>query len=119
MNFEIKLNSLYICVKDMDRAINFYEQLFNCKVSTKDDIFSSFQLESFRFCLFNNEKVKEAVTFGDNCLPSFQVNDMTILMDKLKELNCDIVFPLTKINNNLVLEFKDCEGNDIEVYCPL
>ena len=33
------------------------------------------------------------------------------------ELNAKIVFPLTKIKNNWVLEFKDSEENDIEVYC--
>ncbi|MDT8718344.1 VOC family protein [Clostridium sp. 19966] len=119
MNFEIKLDSLYVCVKDMERAINFYEQLFNHKVYIKDEVFSVFQVGSFRFCLFDNSKVKEQVTWGDNCLPSFQVNDMNILLNKLKELACEIVFPLTKIKDNWVLEFKDSEGNDIEAYCHL
>ncbi|KYH34253.1 hypothetical protein CLTEP_18280 [Clostridium tepidiprofundi DSM 19306] len=65
MRLELTLNSLYICVKDMNRAINFYEQFFEQKVDKKDDIFSVF------------------------------------------------------INENQVLEFKDSEGNDIEVYCRI
>ena len=119
MGLELTINSLYICVKDMNRAINFYEQFLEQKVDKKDDIFSIFNVNGFRFCLFNNSKVNEAVTWGDNCLPSFEVNDIEILLKKLKALNAEIVFPLTKINENDVLEFRDSEGNDIEVYCKI
>ncbi|MBL4932237.1 VOC family protein [Clostridium paridis] len=117
MSFKITINSLYICVKDMERAIGFYEKFFEQDVDRKDDVFSIFNLNGFRFCLFNNSKVNEEVTWGDNCLPSFEVDDMEKLNKKLDELNAEIVFPLTKINENLVMEFKDSEGNDIEVYC--
>lgn len=119
MNIEIKLNSLYICVKDMKRAIEFYENFLEQPVYIKDEVFSIFELDGFRFCLFNNSKAGEKVSWGDNCLPSFEVNDIDILIEKLKELNAEIVFPLTQINNNWVLEFKDSEGNDIEVYSKL
>ena len=116
MPLNITLKSLYICVKDMDRAIDFYEQFLEQQVDDKDDIFSRFNINGFRFCLFNNSKVNEDVTWGDNCLPSFEVNDIQSLIEKLKILNSEIVFPLTKINENWVLEFRDSEGNDIEVY---
>ena len=119
MDFEIKLNSLYICVKDMERAINFYQNLFENPVDVKDEVFSIFQLKDFRFCLFNNSKVNEKVSWGDNCLPSFEVNDIDILIKKIKALEAEIVFPLTQINDNWVLEFKDSEGNDIEVYSKI
>jgi predicted enzyme related to lactoylglutathione lyase len=59
--------------------------------------------------------VNENVTWGDNCLPSFKVNDINKIIEKLKILDREIVFPLTKIHDNWVLEFKDTEGNDIEV----
>lgn len=116
MKLEMKLNSLYICVKDMKRAIDFYEELFEKKVSIEDEVFSIFNLDGFRFCLFDNSKVDEKVTWGDNCLPSFEVNDMDKLIEKLTELKIKIVYPRAKIKDNWVLEFKDSEGNDIEVY---
>lgn len=119
MNLSVKLNSLYICVKDMERAIGFYENFLEQSVYIKDEVFSIFELDGFRFCLFNNNKVGEKVSWGDNCLPSFEVNDIDALIEKLKVLNAEIVFPLTQINNNWVLEFKDSEGNDIEVYSKL
>jgi len=117
LELKITLNSLYICVKDMDRAISFYERFFEQKVDKKDDVFSIFIISDFRFCLFNNCKVNEAVTWGDNCLPSLEVNDMNKLIEKLKSLKAEIIFPLTKINENLVLEFADSEDNHMEVYC--
>lgn len=117
MDFEMTLNSLYVCVKDMERAIDFYEKFFEQSVNKRHEVLSIFNFKGFRFCLFNNSKVNEEVTWGDNCLPSFEVNDMDKLIKKIDELGAEIVFPLTKIDRNLVLEFKDSEGNDIEVYC--
>ncbi|WP_298839604.1 VOC family protein [Clostridium sp.] len=117
MKLKITVNSLYICVKDMDRAISFYEQLFEQTVDKKDDIFSIFIIMGFKFCLFNYSKVNETVIWGDNCLPSLEVNDITKLIEKLKLLRAEIIFPLTKINKNWVLEFTDSEGNNIEIYC--
>lgn len=112
---KFKINSLYICVKDMDRAINFYESLLDEKVTERDEIYSVFDINGFRFGLFANEKMNEKHTFGDNCLPSFQVENITEAQEKLALLNSKIVFPLTKIKNNWVLEFTDSEGNHIEL----
>lgn len=115
----MKLNSAYLCVKNMDRAIAFYEKFLEQPVKVKDEIFSIFDFNGFRLCLFAPDKVKEKVTYGDNCLLSFEVDDMDELIKKLKELNAKIVYPLTKIGNNSVLEFRDTEGNDVEMYCKL
>ncbi len=35
MDLEFKLKSLYVCVKDMKRAIEFYESLLGQKVTEK------------------------------------------------------------------------------------
>lgn len=63
MNLNFKINYLYVCVKDIKRAIDFIK--------------------------------------------------------RLHELKCEIVFPLTVIGRNEVLEFKDSEGNYIEVTSPI
>ncbi|KIE47189.1 putative lactoylglutathione lyase [Clostridium argentinense CDC 2741] len=47
------------------------------------------------------------------------MNNINKLTKKLLELNAEVNFPLTKINNNWVLEFIDSEGNEIEVYCEV
>jgi len=116
---EFRIRSLYICVKDMERAINFYESLLNQTVIERDDVYSIFDINGFRFGLFANEKVNEKHIYGDNCLPSFEVDNIELAQKKLLLLNCPIVFPITKIKNNWVLEFADSEGNHIELTSPL
>lgn len=68
MNCIIK--SLYICVKDMNRAIDFYENLFEQTVTVRDEIYSVFDINGFRLGLFAYEKVNEKHVFGNSCLPS-------------------------------------------------
>jgi len=108
MSYKIKLNSFYLCVKDLKRAVNFYEQLLNQKVEENGSLF----IINGNYQAANDKRV----VFGHNCLPSFEVDDIKALMKKLEELQVEIVFPLTRIGNNWVLEFRDSEGNDIEVY---
>ncbi len=107
------INSLYLCVTDMERAILFYESFFEQKVTHKDDIYSIFDINGFRLGLFAFEKVQEVHTFGNNCLPSVSVENISIFNKKLESLK--IIFPATKIGNNWVAEFEDSEGNHIEM----
>ncbi|ACO86626.1 VOC family protein [Clostridium botulinum] len=119
MDLKFKLKLLYVCVKDMKRAIDFYESLLGQEVTKKNHIYSVFDINGFRYGLFANEKMNEAKKWGNNCLPSLEVNDINLILKKLEKLNCKIVFPLTIIGENQVLEFEDSEGNDIEITCPL
>ncbi len=115
MEFHIK--SLYLCVKNMERAIKFYEELFEQKVTEKDDIYSVFDINGFRLGLFAYEKKNEAHTFGSNCLPSISVESLECLKEKLN--GKEICFPITKIGSNWVAEFVDSEGNHIEMTAPV
>ncbi len=115
---QFNICSLYICVKDMDRAIHFYEKLLEQEVMERDEIYSVFDISGFRFGLFAFEKMNEKHVYGNNCLPSLAVDDIVRIQEKLSGLNCPIVFPLTKIRSNWVMEFADCEGNHIEVTAP-
>ena len=107
------ISSLYICVEDMDRAIKFYEDLFEQSVTERDNIYSVFALNGFRFGLFAYKIVNEKHTFGSNCLPSISVENLDILNAKIK--GKEICYPLTKIGKNWVVEFVDSEGNHIEM----
>jgi predicted enzyme related to lactoylglutathione lyase len=115
MNWNIK--SLYLCVVDMDRAIAFYEDLLEQTVTVRDDIYSMFDINGFRLGLFAYQKMNERHTFGNNCLPSLEVNSIDVLKNKLSKLK--IVFPLTQIGVNWVAEFQDSEGNHIEITTPI
>lgn len=113
---EFHINSLYLCVKDMDRAINFYEDFFEQKVTEKSDIYSVFDVNGFRLGLFAFEKMNEQHTFGSNCLPSISVDSLSSMQKKLK--GKELCFPVTRIKNNFVAEFIDSEGNHIEITAP-
>lgn len=115
MNCNIR--SLYICVKDMERAIHFYETFFEKKVIIHDEIYSIFDINGFRFGLFAFEKMNEKHNFGSNCLPSIDVESIEIL--KQKTQNLELCFPLTQIGTNWVVEFIDSEGNHIELTTPV
>lgn len=109
----MKINSLYICVKDMDRAINFYKDFFEVDPIIKDVVYSVFDVSGFRFGLFNYQEMNEEHSYGSNCLPSIEVDNLYMLKEKTK--NLEICFPLTIINGNYVTEFIDSEGNHIEL----
>ena len=109
--------SLYLCVKDMNRAIKFYEGLFEQNVTERNDIYSVFDINGFHFGLFAYEKANEPHTFGSNCLPSICVGSLEVLQAKLSEK--EICFPITQIGNNWVAEFVDSEGNHIEITAPV
>ena len=79
----MNLKSLYICVQDMNRAIEFYEELLGQTVTEKDDIYSVFDINGFRLGLFAYEKKGESHEYGSNCLPSLSVDSKAILEKKI------------------------------------
>ena len=113
----MKINSLYVCVNDMKRAIDFYTVLFEKEPIKKDQIYSVFDINGFRYGLFAYNEMKEEHTFGSNCLPSIEIESLEILKNKTADL--EICFPLTKIGNNWVIEIIDSEGNHIELTTPV
>ena len=115
MNFNIR--SLYICVRDMDRAIRFYEDFFEQPVTERDPLYSVFDIHGFRFGLFAYQAVGEKHTFGSNCLPSISVDSIEALERKTQ--GKELCFPLTRIGRNWVVEFVDSEGNHVEMTAPV
>ena len=100
----------------MDRAISFYEDLFERPVLVRDELYSVFDLYGFRFGLFAYKLVNETHVFGSNCLPSINVDSYDDLVCKLQ--GKQLCFPLTEIGDNWVAEFVDSEGNHIEITAP-
>ena len=52
-----RIESMYLCVNDMDRAVSFYEQFFEQRVTKKDEIYSIFDINGFRLGLFAYKKI--------------------------------------------------------------
>ncbi|WP_310603612.1 VOC family protein [Anaerosporobacter sp.] len=108
-----RIESLYLCVKDMGRAIRFYEEFFEQQVAEKDEVYTVFEIQGFRLGLFAFEKRNESHVYGSNCLPSISVESLEVLKNKIDGL--EICFPLTQIGSNWVAEFVDSEGNHVEI----
>ena len=95
-----RIESMYLCVNDMDRAVSFYEQFFEQRVTKKDEIYSIFDINGFRLGLFAYKKMNEEVL-------------------KAKISSYKLCFPLTPIGTNWVVEIIDSEGNHIELTAPI
>lgn len=113
----VRIRSLYLCVTDMDRAIDFYEKFLERPVLKRDEVYSVFEADGFRLGLFAFQKAGEEHIFGSNCLPSIEVEDLETLRQKLSGL--PVCFPLSRIGSNWVAEFVDSEGNHIELTAPV
>ena len=111
-----KLESAYISVENTERAINFYKWFLERSAAKKGESLYLFDVDGFRLFLFDHNNEHEEVKYGDNCLLSFEVDNAEKTKKKIEERNLKIVFPLNIIQNNLVFEFEDPEGNHIEVF---
>lgn len=114
MAYKIKLNSFFLYVKDLKRAICFYERILGQKVTDEEK--GLFIHNDIHLYLYDYQESEKSIIFGDNCLLSFEVDIMDNFIKTLNELGSPIVFPLMQIGSNYVMEFRDSEGNDVEVY---
>ena len=111
-----KLESAYITVENIDRALNFYEWFLKRSAAKKGESLYLFDVDGFRLFLFDHNNENEKAKYGDNCLLSFEVDNAEKSKEKIEERNLKIIFPLTEILDNMVFEFEDPEGNHLEVF---
>ncbi len=116
MTMKPQIKAIYVAVKDMDRAVKFYEDIFDVKVSSKDERMSSFDFENISFLLYNPALDGEGVSNGNNVVPNIEVKDINKMLELVKSKNCKIVMPLEKIEEYQIFQIKDTEGNVIEFY---
>ena len=111
-----QIKAIYISVKNMNRAVKFYEEIFDVKVSSQDERMSSFNFDNISFLLFNPNIDGETVSSGNNVVPNIEVEDVNKMLKLVKDKGCKIVMPLEKIDKYLIFQTKDTEGNIIEFY---
>ncbi len=106
----MKLNSLYVTVEDMDRALRFYEKLFQKKAEVKNERYSYFELGPISFGLYNSAAEGETVKKGENCVPNFEVKGLQTWYQRVKTISPD-VGPIISADNMRLFQFRDSEGN--------
>ena len=111
-----QIKAIYVSVKDMDRAVKFYEEIFDVKVSFQRERMSSFNFDNISFLLFNPNIDGETVSSGNNIVPNIEVEDVNKMLKLVKDKEYKIVMPLEKIDKYLIFQIKDTEGNVIEFY---
>lgn len=111
-----QIKAIYVAVQDMDRAVKFYEDIFDVKISSKNERMSSFDFDNITFLLFNPKIDNETISSGNNVVPNIQVEDINKMLELIKSKNCEIVMPLEKIEKYHIFQAKDSEGNVIEFY---
>jgi len=111
-----KIKALYLSVKNMKRAVGFYEEIFNKEISSFDQRMSSFDFDNITLLLYNPSADGEKTVVGNNVVPNIEVEDAKEMFKKLKDKGLKIVMPLEKIGKHLIFQVKDTEGNTIEFY---
>lgn len=117
MASQMKLNSLYVSTKDFDRARHWYEKiLFQREPDMETDRFVSWVLDGVYFGVFNPKITGETISFGNNCVPNIEVNNIEELHERLVSESVEIVMKPHKVNETKIFQCLDSEGNTLEFY---
>jgi predicted enzyme related to lactoylglutathione lyase len=113
----MKINSLYVSVKDRNRAKNFYQNIiFEREPSLITDRFVFFNIDGFLFGLFDPIVIGEKVQYGNNTVPTIEVNDIHGLHQRLSKFGVKTILPLQEVNETKIFQVEDTEGNILEFY---
>ncbi len=114
---KVKIGAIYITVKDMDRAISFYEKVLGQKVTEKDKRMSSFVIDGGTLLLYDSKSDGEKVKFGNNVVVTFEVDDLDAIQKITTAKKCEVIMPVSDLGKYKIFQVKDLEGNLIEFYC--
>jgi uncharacterized protein len=110
-----------IPVLDLDRAVQFYSQCFNCEFER-----GSVHDNEMAFFIFDPKisAVPGALAKGKTYLPSLSgtliylsTNDVSLSLSKVTQAGGLELFPRTEVPGyGWVAEFQDCEGNRVGLF---
>lgn len=138
----LKLGSTYLFVKDMEKSIVFYEQLLEMKVTSKNyNRWAQFDFKGNCIGLMNqkydDERIKNTeesedvyskeylkkyenykITYGNNFVLNFYIDDLKAEYKRLKNLNIGRVSSIMYLNVASPYYFftvEDPDGNVLEI----
>ncbi|MFC7140842.1 VOC family protein [Halosimplex aquaticum] len=113
----MKLSTVYVGVEDMDRALAFYEDVFQAEPEQAEQRFSIFEFDGADFGLYNAGADGHEFDFGNNCVPNFEVEDVDSAYERISALAPEVVSDgIFDIDGYRGFHFLDTEGNTIEVF---
>lgn len=110
------IDSLYVSVKDMKRAIGFYKKLFQNDPKHVEDRYSYFLVGKISFGLYCPEVDGEKMKIGNNCVVNFRVKDIEAEYKRVKKFTKNIDKKIQIYGSVSLFQFKDSEGNTLETY---
>lgn len=138
----LHLGSTYLIVKDMEKSISFYEALLDMKVSAQNyNRWAQFNIGHNCIALWNpkydEERIKRGdnleeayseeylsyqknnkITYGNNFVLNFYIDDLKAEHKRLKELNIGKVSKIMYLNvasPYYLFMVEDPDGNQIEI----
>jgi predicted enzyme related to lactoylglutathione lyase len=112
----MKLNALYVGTTNMRRSLDFYREVFRRAPAQEQERFSIFNLGGAAFGIFYAAYDGEDLTFGNNCVPNIQVDDIGAEYERLSALALRIDRGIREIGSYRYFQFADLDGNWIELY---
>lgn len=113
---QMDLSSVYVCVEDMQRALEFYRELFGMEPSQEDRRYSMFEVGAVDFGLYDPGYDGFDVEFGDNCIPNFEVEDLEAAYSRIESIAPHVDDDVLVFGDYRTFHFVDTEGNEIEVF---
>ena len=114
----MKLRYIVIKVKDIERAKDFYSRFLNMEpTKIERERMVVFDLQNIKIGLYNPIADGDSLSdsdFGRNCYACFGVDDVELELKRVSEFAEIIVHK--KVDYHDWFEFKDSEGNLLEVH---
>ena len=118
---KVKLDHVYVSIKDMDRAIKFYEDLLDMKVTHREkNTWADFDVGSgFYLGLINPKINSDKRIVGNNAIPVFFADNVDAVFEKVKKHKVKILFQPENLEFTdypyRCFQCEDTEGNIIEI----
>lgn len=117
----MKLDAMYVVVKDMVSARAFYARVFEREPTLVDERFSGFDLGGALFGLLSAAHFGEAVdtgrlVYGNNCVPNIRVSDLAALYARLQAVAPPEITVIQHTGPYRLFQVQDVDGNRIEFY---
>jgi predicted enzyme related to lactoylglutathione lyase len=112
----LRLNHIYLSVEDMERAIAFWESIFQAKIAARNrDRWANFEECGVYLGLYRPAYDGGKYSVGDNVTIVLETEDIATEHQRVKTITEKISNLLNAGPNYRYFHFRDLEGNLIEV----
>jgi predicted enzyme related to lactoylglutathione lyase len=109
-----RIQSVYYTVKDMDRAVDFYTNVFGMKLKFRDgNKWAQFDGGNVGVALSSPE---ESASMEGGAVVAMEVDDMAAYEEKLTGAGATVVQRRDMGSHGKVVAFRDSEGNIVQLF---